>query len=252
MQRPRIWGHRGARANVLENTLAGFAFAERIGCDGIELDVRSSADRVAVVIHDVDASRLATPRSPHRATPIAELTAAQIGAIELPDAQHIPTLAEVLAATRIPIQVEIKAREAVALVATLVAGGAAARERITVTSFDEDVLAEAACRMPGVGLGYICHEHSAAVDAVFDALPITDYCAGWDGLTAEDAARIGDRGIRIDLWPVRDDDDLERAIALGVDGVTLDDPAHFVPLLAARRAWASRSRLASGTAHYEI
>tara|TARA_B100001971_G_scaffold7802_1_gene6398 strand:+ start:6314 stop:7204 length:891 start_codon:yes stop_codon:yes gene_type:complete len=47
-----VHGHRGARGNRPENTLAGFAFAVEAGVDGLELDIRISADSQIIVHHD--------------------------------------------------------------------------------------------------------------------------------------------------------------------------------------------------------
>jgi glycerophosphoryl diester phosphodiesterase len=55
--RPLIIGHRGASAVAPENTLAAFRRAVEDGADGIEFDVRLSADNVPVVIHDADLRR---------------------------------------------------------------------------------------------------------------------------------------------------------------------------------------------------
>lgn len=47
-----ILGHRGAPDEATENTLESLALAVRQGADGVELDVRVTADGVPVVIHD--------------------------------------------------------------------------------------------------------------------------------------------------------------------------------------------------------
>ncbi len=47
-----IIGHRGARGELPENTLAGIRHAIATGCDMIEIDVRLTRDGVVVVTHD--------------------------------------------------------------------------------------------------------------------------------------------------------------------------------------------------------
>jgi glycerophosphoryl diester phosphodiesterase len=47
-----VHGHRGARAVLPGNTLAGFLYAIEAGCDAIELDVLATRDDVLVVCHD--------------------------------------------------------------------------------------------------------------------------------------------------------------------------------------------------------
>ncbi|MGE0785268.1 MAG: glycerophosphodiester phosphodiesterase family protein [Sandaracinaceae bacterium] len=81
-----ILGHRGARGHAPENTLEGFREAFRIGVDGIELDVVTTADGVLVVHHDaalnVDLARL--DGAPIEAPiPIGELTLAELARYEV-------------------------------------------------------------------------------------------------------------------------------------------------------------------------
>ena len=47
-----IFAHRGARLTAPENTEVAFQLAAELGADGIELDVRLTADGVAVIHHD--------------------------------------------------------------------------------------------------------------------------------------------------------------------------------------------------------
>ena len=49
---PLVIAHRGGAGTAPENTMAAFRQALDIGCDGVELDVRLSRDKEAVVIHD--------------------------------------------------------------------------------------------------------------------------------------------------------------------------------------------------------
>ncbi len=55
---PLLIAHRGASFECAENTLAAFELAWRQGADGIETDVRLTADGVIVCIHDEDTRRV--------------------------------------------------------------------------------------------------------------------------------------------------------------------------------------------------
>ncbi len=53
LRRPPIaFAHRGARAHAPENTLEAFRLALRLGATGLESDVQTTADGVAVLTHD--------------------------------------------------------------------------------------------------------------------------------------------------------------------------------------------------------
>jgi len=49
---PKVFAHRGASRQETENTIAAFEAARNMGADGVELDVRPSADGLLVVHHD--------------------------------------------------------------------------------------------------------------------------------------------------------------------------------------------------------
>lgn len=79
----KIIGHRGARGEAPENTLASFTHAYNHGIRHFELDVRLSQDGKLVVIHDKT-----TDRTTGVAGTVAELSAAELTAMDA--AQHIP------------------------------------------------------------------------------------------------------------------------------------------------------------------
>jgi glycerophosphoryl diester phosphodiesterase len=65
----KVLGHRGASAAEPENTLAAFRRAREMGADGVELDVRRTADGGLAVHHD---ARLADGR------PLAEVPSSEL------------------------------------------------------------------------------------------------------------------------------------------------------------------------------
>ena len=102
--RPLVLAHRGGCALGPENTLAAFDRGMAAGADGLELDVRLSADGVPVVHHD-----LTLDRTTSASGLVADYTADQLKRV---DAAHrfesggtypfrgqgvgVPTLEEVL------------------------------------------------------------------------------------------------------------------------------------------------------------
>ena len=96
-----VFGHRGARGEAPENTLSGFGFALGLGVDGLELDVRLSADGQLVVIHDETVDRTtdaAGPVAAFRADQLARLDA-RGSCPEWPQRVGVPTLEQVLRQT---------------------------------------------------------------------------------------------------------------------------------------------------------
>ena len=58
----RIIGHRGASGYEPENTLPAFRLAGSLGADGVELDVRWTGDRKAVVLHGDEVEKVSDGR----------------------------------------------------------------------------------------------------------------------------------------------------------------------------------------------
>lgn len=115
MTGPWIVAHRGARDEAPENTLSAFERALSYPIDGIELDVRMSADGVPVIYHDATLWRVARCRRR-----IAGLTADQLEQLDWGGwfdsayaGEPLPTLKRTLsrfaARTRLLIEIKVPA-----------------------------------------------------------------------------------------------------------------------------------------------
>ena len=78
---PRVLAHRGASGHALENSLAAFREAIRLGADGVELDIHTTADGCLLIHHDPVISGLG---------PIASHPLQAIRATPLPNGEPIP------------------------------------------------------------------------------------------------------------------------------------------------------------------
>ncbi|MBC7976429.1 MAG: hypothetical protein H7138_15770, partial [Myxococcales bacterium] len=175
-QRPIIVGHRGVPALHQENSLAGFRRAVALGVPAIELDVRLTRDRRAVVLHDDELARLTgspgcvrdltwdqlSRRRIQRALPMGIDVHGAPVVVTYERVEPIALLAEVLAETpgHMAINIELKldyARwwqvEVGAVVAAEIAA-AGASHRVIVTSFDPRKLRAAGRVRPELALGF--------------------------------------------------------------------------------------------------
>lgn len=241
-----VVGHRGARDLSPENTLESFRLAEEIGVHELEFDIRLSADGVAIVLHDATLDRTAATEAGRGLGPVAELTYQQIKAVDVGEGRYVPTLAEVVAATTVPLQVEIKAVEACDEVARVVAElHPADAERIRFTSFQPEALRRMHALAPEITRGLITHgypdagRHPDGIETVLAEVEATAFYCGWEGLTDELVARIHDAGYEMAAWPVRSLDEVRRGLALGFNGGTVDDPRAGVEWLAQAREQSS-------------
>lgn len=96
----QIFAHRGAASTYPENTMIAFNEAERIGADGIELDVQLSKDGEVVVIHDEKLNRTTNGKGYVKDFSLKELQTLdashsffyQTGAVTIPTLDEVLTM----------------------------------------------------------------------------------------------------------------------------------------------------------------
>lgn len=243
--RPVLWAHRGARAELPENTLAAFERALAVGADAIETDVRLTRDGAVVIFHDADGLRVAR-RAPRVAdVSLDELSSWDVGhAASQPGRGHrAPLLDDALAAfPGVAFNVDVKdgTRAAVAAVIDVVRSRGA-EARVLLTGFDARAprLARAlGYRGPtGAGvtdvLGLLARPTSTLRPRAFagDAVQVPVRLGPVRTPIATLLARCRAVGCRLDVFVVDDPSRARRLAALGVDGIMSDDPRAVAPAL---------------------
>jgi glycerophosphoryl diester phosphodiesterase len=230
--RPLVLGHRGANRRAPENTIAAFEAARAIGADGVELDVRCTADGALVVHHDphVDGYGLLV------AAPFAQLR----GAVP-----SVPTLDEALdALSGLVVNIEVKCLpwepdadpdgNVMRMVATTVQDRGLT-EQVVVSSFDLGALGVLRSVDARIAAGWLTSRQPVEQTA-----PVAvQRGVGWlhpdIGSVRDDStgavALAHDHGLRIDVWTVNDVDDVRALAAAGVDAHLTDTPADALAAL---------------------
>lgn len=102
----KIIGHRGAASLAPENTISAIYAAIEAGVDGIEVDIRVTADKQIVLSHDPDFSRTCLNDSKISETPIST-----IQKLQTIEGEPIPSLKKTLSITgTIPLYIEGKGK----------------------------------------------------------------------------------------------------------------------------------------------
>ncbi|MFM7537681.1 MAG: glycerophosphodiester phosphodiesterase [Acidimicrobiales bacterium] len=203
-----VLAHRGASARERENTVAAFALARSLGADGVELDVRRSADGRLVVHHD-----------PLPAGPV-------------PD--HVPTLVEALdTCGGLLVNVEIKNAEGepdfdpdrrLALDVVALLAQRPGRDRVLVSSFDLATIDAVRAADPSVPTAWL------VVGIAEDTLAVlVDHghrvLHPWFGSVTEAVlAEAHRRGIELNVWTCDDPARIAELARWGIDGVCTNVP----------------------------
>lgn len=238
----RLIGHRGARNEVPENTLAGFAHARGLGLDAIELDLRRTKDGQIVVIHDATVDRTTGGSGA-----VADLTLAEIRALDArsvyadwPEPVSIPTLGELLdwAGNTMFLQIEIKSEPLDRMSATIdeAVNEVERRDlagRVRFTSFDVDAVTWLRDRHPAWPRAYVggFHEPEDLETAILLGCDQIDVSLQHGRRTVVEEAHA--RGLRVFGWQCNTAEHVAEAIAWGIDGATSDAPTTVLPLLRA-------------------
>lgn len=148
-----ILAHRGYSAKFPENTLKAFKKGFEYGADGLELDLRLTADGELVVIHDEDLQRLFGVQQK-----IRELTLKQLRKYSK-DGETIPTFEEVLSI--IPkgklLNAEFKEHEVAEDAIDLIKKHGLVESTI-VSSFHHDLIARLIKEYPKMKFGFLIGE----------------------------------------------------------------------------------------------
>lgn len=213
-----VFAHRGCTEGFTENTLDAFTEARRLGADGVELDVRLTADGALAVHHDAEI--------PGRGT------VADLGVADLPP--HVPLLADVLAVCEgMVVNVEIKnapqdpgwdAGEAVAALTAAAIDEAGWTTRVIVSSFQTATLRAVQAADGRLALGALWGfgtEVEPALAEVAEAgfAAVHPFVAS---VTPELMERAHAMGLAVNVWTVNAPDDLRAMVAGGADSVITD------------------------------
>lgn len=233
-----IFAHRGANREAAENTRSAFDRALCYAIDGIETDVQLSRDGVAVLWHDRFLDRLGLPGKRIDDFDYAELQAmdfaAHFSAAAAPEG--IMSLHEFLAAyrTRSRLLLEIKNRGWEQLAwheakvrQVLELAGAVADDHILVSSFDLNSLVYAHSRDPDFPLVLNLEpEHGAdSARGILLAHPfLYGLCVHVDTLDEAMVGVLREHGKRIAVYTCNSGEEINRALALGVDILISDVP----------------------------
>ena len=209
--------HRGDWRVAPENTLAAFRAAlGRPACDGLEFDVRISADGVPVVCHDDTLARV--QGRPDR---VESLTAEALSRLD------VPTLAEALelAGRRPFLDVELKVEIGHVLIEALAAGRGPDLHNAVVSSFDRAALDGVARRVPGWPrwLNVVVLDRAAVEGAA--AIGCRGVSAEWHSVDADSVALATEAGLQVAAWTVRRRSTFGRLADLGVQAVCVEAAA---------------------------
>jgi len=228
-----IWiiGHRGAPRRARENTLDSLDWAESLGADAVEFDLRQTRDGEAVLFHDEDVV-LGGQR-----VPVKSFTSREIDRLQLPSEfgdYRIPRLEEVFHRyghdMRYMIEVKTAGSTQLALMARRIASLAGAfgiRARCLVSSFDAEFLRRMREADPEIATSFI-FDHAVSLPAPGKPTPlfppVDAICPRRDLVTPLLLEQAAAAGLAVHAWTVDEEAEIRRLIGLEISSIVTNLP----------------------------
>lgn len=252
--RPLVIAHRGASEHLPEHTLAAYVQAIDDGADGLEADVRLTADGHLVCVHDRRIDRTTNGEGVLSTLELADLESLDFGswqqatgAVELPDqvsADHsqVLTLERLLELVvdspgHVQLMVETKhptryaglvERRLVEMLRRFGLDGWVPIDeaQVTVMSFSEVALRRVRRLTPGVPLVMLMERVPVAYRSGMLPKGVRVSGPGLPVVKAHPryARRVQDAGSRVFVWTVDDPADVELVCDMGVDAIITNRP----------------------------
>ncbi|MCW4012922.1 MAG: glycerophosphodiester phosphodiesterase family protein [Candidatus Bathyarchaeota archaeon] len=214
-------GHRGAAGHAPENTLPSFRKAVELGCDMTELDVHICASGEVVVIHDEKVNRTTNGKGW-----VSELSLTELKQLDAGNGETIPTLEEVLQLIKdqIMLNIELKGLGTAKPVYELMRKNGWGNEKLTITSFNWDMLSEYKRLDPDARIGVLTfknHDEALRYAESIKAYSVNPYHMLLQRKYVEEAHS---KGIKIYPWTPNKPNEIKNVIEKGADGVISDYP----------------------------
>jgi glycerophosphoryl diester phosphodiesterase len=228
-----VYGHRGAKGEAPENSLAGFRHAYRQGVRHFELDLVLSKDGKPVVIHDLTVDRTTGKIGEVYSFMASELSTmdARRNTTPWPSPVGIPSLEDLL--NEFPevehLQLEVKkdARQRLNVLCNRIIEIIQSRKlysQVVVTSSDAWFLREVRRRDRKISIGLVTDRKFPRPVNVAARLHCDFLCLGWKVCSKALVEEAHRRDMKISTWTVNRIHDMQSLEAMGVDSIITDFP----------------------------
>ena len=245
LEGPLAIAHRGGAAEHPENTMAAFEHAVHLGYRCIETDVRATRDRVVAIFHDEDLERLTGHTGP-----LAARDWAQLDEVRIDGKEPVVRLDDLLGAwPDLRLIIDPKADDVVAPLIDVLRR-TNARERVCIGSFSARRLRWFRTDSPGCtscGPTEVVRLRAESwgipagrLDADCAQVPPRQPLAAGLSMPVVDTAFLRAahaRGMPVQVWTVDDEEEMERLLDLGADGIMSDRVTALKGVFERRGLW---------------
>ena len=239
---PLFLGHRGAAGEAPENTWPAFERAKAAGMHGFEMDVLLTRDGIPVGVHDLTLQRIAGGHGAIQAMSFAALSRLDVGSHFHPRfaGERIPRLEDVLDrfGKDLILDLEIKGlspfTEGLEEVVIKLLRERDLLDTVIISSFNPLIVKRVKTMEPRIRTGYNYISDSIKnLRRAWFAPFIAPYSKHPQPRQVDAAyvERQHKKGVKVIPWGVDEPEDIQRLLALGVDGLISDFPSRLQELV---------------------
>jgi len=232
---PKIVAHRGVSSVWPENSLIAFEKAVEIRADGVECDLRRTADGRIVLMHDASIDRTTRGTGYVFALTFAEVRRHAIKDPRQPDRaypdQRVPSLAEFLdlmGPSGLELRIELKEVGFEEEVVQQIRERGLA-DRTVLTSFLPAAIQTVKSCDRSIRTGLITSRFSQVrYEVIRPDIDAVDFGVAWE-FSREMYQRAKSDGLTLDVWTIDDPEQFRSIAELAPDYVTTNFPQRFLP-----------------------
>jgi len=243
LKRPKVIGHGGAKGYAPKDTRASFEKALELGVDIVELDLHQTKDGTLVVYHDPYLDRVTDHRGLIGEIWIKELKNIDVGSWFDPKFKNerILTLEEAidLILHKTDLIIELKQAssnndrryEGFEERVLKVLNRKNAKKRVLITSFDHYSLKRLKKLDPSIRISLLFGANWVTLWEEVELLKPEAIHPHWVFTTRKMIEEAHNRGLKVNVWVVNEENWMRELISWGVDGIVTDYPDRLVRIL---------------------
>lgn len=222
------YAHRGASEYAPENTFAAFYLGIEMGANGIETDVRKTADGHLVLFHDKEVSRVTDGQGMLKDLDWETISRLDAGLWTSPKYRNerIVSFDDFLyyfGGKDLTFAIELKDRDIYTEVTErLLKHGVI--EKSVITSFHFEDIERTCALKTKVRTGFLTQQITTDILEDLKRVGAYQVCPSAEFLTAEAVSQARNYGFSVRAWGISTPDDMIKVLDCGVDGMTINFP----------------------------
>lgn len=243
--KPIALAHRGFSLEGLENSMAAFEAAVRMGITHLETDAHGTADGIAVALHDAQLDRTTDASGHVRSLTWDRVAPARIGGVE--PVPRLDALLDAFPDTR--FNIDVKAASGIQPIADAIER-TRAHDRVCIASFSTSrreatvarlsrTVATSAGTSETAAFTLAAHLGASVRHALrrVDALQVPVGAGPVTVVTARTVRAAHRAGRQVHVWTINDPDQMHHLLDAGVDGLVSDRADLLIEVLRERGQW---------------